>query len=107
MSFLRQLRAAFLFARHQAWVDQPVWEKADAETMGRFLASPTGVRLKDTLVNLVLRQQAASLSKTSGLEYEAGYCTGQKAMVAVLESMADLKQFTHEGELEDADHHAN
>ena len=107
MSFLRHIRAAFLFARHQEWVDLPKWEKGDAEAMGRFLNTTTGIRLKETLVNLVLRQQSASLCKTSGLEYEAGYCTGQKAMVAALESMADLNQFTHEGELEDADHHAN
>lgn len=101
---IRFLKAALLFARHQAWVDEPRWTRDDAEGLGRYLQSASGANLKATLVNMALRQQAAAVSHKTGLEYEAGYCTGQRAAIVAIEALADIKQFTGQGEDGDADH---
>jgi len=101
--FTRFIRAAVIFARHQAWVDQPLWDNADAEELTRFLTSPSGIRLKAALVNMNLRQQSASLSASGDLKFEAGYCNGQKACIAAIESLTVLKSLTEQGETEDAD----
>lgn len=106
MSFIRYLKAMVLFARFQPWVDQPEWKAEDAQALTHFLASPTGARFSRMLLNLVLRQQASALSSTKDLKFNAGYSTGQRAAVAAIESLADLAQFTEQGET-DADHAAN
>lgn len=89
MRFIRFLKAAFIFARHQAWVDQPLWEKGDAKALAQFLGSPTGCRLRAMFLNTVLRQQAHALSNTGNLLYEAGYCAGQKGLVSTITALAD------------------
>ncbi len=101
MTFLRYLKSALLFARHQAWVDAPDWTAEDSHALATFLETRTGARLRDTLLNLTLRQQAKALSSSSNLKFEAGYCTGQKAAIMTITAMADTKQFTEPGE-EDA-----
>lgn len=98
MTILRFIRAAFIFARYQAWVNAPEWTKADAEGLAQYFSTPSGAKLKLVLVNLVLRQQASALSKTSGLEYEAGFATGQKAAVAALESLLPASPIPEEGD---------
>lgn len=98
MNLFRYIRSMLLFARNQAWVDAPKWLPEDAAELTAFLDSPSGARFKAVLINLVLRQQASALSRTSGLEYEAGFCTGQKALVAAIEGMANREQFTERGE---------
>lgn len=101
-NLLRFLKAMFLFAIHQAWVDQPIWDKDDALYLGKFYATATGLRLRTMLKNIVVRQQAFALNRAgpSRLVYEAGYCAGQKATVAVLEAMADATQFSDQGDME-------
>ena len=104
---LHFLRAALIFVRHQPWVNATPWDVEDAKTLATFLNTRTGARLKATLANLVLRQQAASLSQTKGLEFEAGFCNGQKSIVATIEGMADEKSLSADGEIEDTDHLTN
>jgi len=101
MSFTRYLRAAHIFAKYQAWVDAPEWTKGDEAALLQFLTSPAGAKLSLILKNLVLRQQASALSKTSDLQYEAGFATGQKAAVAAIESL--LPQISADGDT-DSDH---
>lgn len=102
MRLYQFLKAAFIFARHQAWVDAPKWEKPDAQALANFLVTPAGARLKAYLVNAVLCQQAKALNTTSALVYEAGYCAGQRGLVASLEAMANSESFSEPGDT-DAD----
>ena len=94
MQFYRFLKAALIFARYQAWVDEPRWEKADALALAAFLSTPTGQRLKAYLVNVVLRQQANAVTNTGNLVFEAGYCGGQRGLVAAITALADTDKFT-------------
>ncbi len=96
------LKAMVIFARHQAWVDEPRWEKKDSLALFAFMDTPTGSRLRAMLLNTVLRQQANALNTTGRLVYEAGYCAGQKGLVAAIEALADKNQFTEQGDT-DAD----
>lgn len=98
MSLIRHLRAALLFARHQAWVDRPDWTADDAGALTEFLGTRTGAKLRDYLINLALVQQSRALGSSSNLKFEAGYCTGQKATIAAITTLADLQQFTERGE---------
>jgi hypothetical protein len=100
MRFYQFLKAAFIFAKHQAWADAPQWDKDDATALGKFFESYTGAKLKLLLLNTVLRQQANALNTTGNLVFEAGYCGGQRGLVAVLESLADGNQFTASGDTE-------
>ena len=99
---IRFLKAMVIFARHQAWVDQPIWQKDDAQALAKFMVSPSGLRLKAFLQNTVVRQQAHALNRKDGqgLVYEAGYCAGQKATVGVLEALADTDSFSDQGDME-------
>lgn len=91
-----------IFARFQAWVEAAGWEREDATVLAQFLQSRTGKRLSAALLNMALRQQASALARTSGLEFEAGYCNGQRSVLAAMESLADANQFTAE-EIQDSD----
>lgn len=102
MRFYRFVKAALIFARYQAWVDAPEWDKGDATALTHFWGTPAGARLKAILVNTVLRQQANALNTTSNLVYEAGYCAGQRGLVATLESLANKETFSETGDT-DAD----
>lgn len=99
---LRYLKAMYIFARFQAWVDGIDWTKDDATALNHFLGSPSGYKLRLALLNMQLRQQATAVTTTTRLEFEAGYCNGQKGAIAFITSMADLTQFPEEG-LDDAD----
>ena len=85
-----------IFARYQEWVDPVKWSKEDQASLNSFLLGGTGQKLRVALLNMHLRQQASALSKTSGLEFEAGYCNGQRSVLAAIESLADPKQFSAE-----------
>lgn len=98
MSLLRYIRAALIFIRFQPWVDAPAWDDKDSMALGRFMDSHTGAKLKAIMQNTVLRQQAYALTKTDALVYEAGYCGGQKGLIAIIESLVPAKQLTELGE---------
>lgn len=104
----RHIRAAFNYAGHLPWTDQPLWDATDAKALATFLGSPTGRRMKALYVNAVLRQQANALQRTgpSRLVYEAGYSAGQKGFLAFTESLADGSSFTDRGG-QDADPDTN
>jgi len=102
MKFITFLKAALIFARYQAWVSEPQWEKKDALALANFMTTPAGARLSALLLNTVLRQQASALANTSNLVFEAGYCAGQKGLVASIEALADTTKFTEQGDT-DAD----
>ena len=93
---LRFLKAMMIFARYQEWVEPVQWDKDDQAALESFLRSTAGMKLSASLRNMLLRQQASSLTKTSGLEFEAGYCNGQRSVLAAIESLADPRQFTVE-----------
>lgn len=107
MGILRFIRAAAIFARYQAWVDAPEWTKADEEGLAQYFNTPSGAKFKLVLLNLVLRQQASALSKTSGLEYEAGFATGQRATVAAIESLLPKPAIPEDADDTDPDHPLN
>lgn len=94
------LKAAFIFARHQAWVDAPAWTPVDAASLSTFLGSQTGTRLRTFLANTVVMQQAHAVTTTSNLVYEAGYCAGQRALAAAISAHADKDNFTEQGDSE-------
>lgn len=98
MRFIRFIKAALIFARYQAWVDAPAWKPEDAKALELFLKNPAGQKLRATLINMVLRQQAIALSNTSNLVYEAGYCGGQKGLISVIEALSDAKSFSEQGD---------
>lgn len=101
MNVWHRIKAALIFSRHQAWADEPEWVLKDAAQLASFLDSDAGRKLKQALTNVVLRQQAHALNRTDGLVFEAGYCAGQKGLVAVIEAMADASKFTEPGEQDD------
>lgn len=92
-----------IFARYQEWVEPVRWDKEDQAVLLSFIQSGTGKKLMASLVNMHLRQQASSLTKTGGLEFEAGYCNGQRSVLAAIEALADPKQFTAD-DMADPDH---
>lgn len=95
----QHLKAAYLYATHFPWVDEPLWDEGDAAKLSAFLATPTGARLKALYVNAVLRQQASALQADHAkLVYEAGFSAGQKGFVAFTESLADTARFSEQGE---------
>ena len=102
MRFLQYIKAALIFARHQAWVEQPLWEEGDAVAWSRFLNTPTGSRLTAMIRSQIVSQQskAVSYSEPVRLTYEAGWCGGQKGLVASLEALADKAQFSDQGDTE-------
>ena len=104
MRFFTYIKAALNFARHQAWVDQPLWEKDDALALSQFFSSPSGVRLRAMLLSQVVSQQAKAVSyqEPNRLVFEAGWCGGQRGLVATLEALADKAQFSDQGDT-DAD----
>lgn len=84
MTFLSRIRSAWRYTKLLPWTETPAWEAADAAELAAFLNTPTGSRLKASMVNLVLRQQERALSDPRHLEYEAGFVSGQKAMLTHL-----------------------
>lgn len=106
MSIFRYIKAALCFARTQVWVNDPGWTRADAEELTSFLKTPAGAKLGKVMLNLVMRQQARALQKLENLPYEAGFATGQAALVAAIEGLSDLTKFTTEGD-QDTDPAAN
>lgn len=100
MNLLRFIKAALIFARHQAWVNEPKWEPSDAKALEQFLTSPAGQKLRAFLLNAVLKQQAIALSesKAGNLAFEAGYCNGQKGIISVIEALSDAKSFSEQGD---------
>lgn len=103
-NFYHFLKAAFLFARYQAWADAGLWQAVDAVTLTAFLSTATGVRLRQFLAATVCRQQALALNsrKAEDLIYEAGYSAGQKALASAITGLCDHTQFTEQGDT-DAD----
>jgi len=95
-----------IFARYQEWVDGVKWEAEDAAELGRYLKTPSGQKMTRALLNMTLREQAKALTKVNVLPYEAGYVGGQKGMLAAIEALADLNQFSTDGD-SGTDHLAN
>lgn len=95
---IRFFRSMLIFARFQEWVEPVKWDVEDAQALGRYLQSRSGKKLVAALTNMALREQAKALTKTEVLAFEAGYCNGQKGVLAAIEGLADLNQFTAAGE---------
>ena len=60
---MRKLRAILSFIRHQAWVNEPVWNSEDERAWTGFLTTPTGLKLSAILLNLTLRNNASATEK--------------------------------------------
>jgi hypothetical protein len=104
MTILRRIKSAWVYASHLPWVERPLWEAEDAANLREFLATPSGQRLAAAMTNLVLRQQERALTDPRHIEYEAGFATGQKAMLVHLtHTWPDEHQFTEAGDNTDAD----
>jgi hypothetical protein len=89
---MRKLRAILSFIRHQAWVNEPVWNSEDEKAWTGFLTTPTGLKLSAILLNLTLRNNASATEKESeALALACGYAKGFRGCVAVLESFASRK----------------
>jgi len=96
MTFLSRRRAAWHYSRFMPWVESPEWTQADAQGLQQYLKSASGTKLKQYMVNLILRKQAQALSSTSNLKYSAGLCNGSKAILTQLDSLAEPENFTAE-----------
>jgi hypothetical protein len=89
---MRKLRAILSFIRHQAWVNEPVWNSEDERAWTGFLTTPTGLKLSAILLNLTLRNNASATEKDNeALALACGYAKGFRGCVAVLESLASRK----------------
>jgi hypothetical protein len=89
---MRKLRAILSFIRHQAWVNEPVWNSEDERAWTGFLTTPAGLKLSAILLNLTLRNNASATEKDSeALALACGYAKGFRGCVAVLESLASRK----------------
>jgi hypothetical protein len=89
---MRKLRAILSFIRHQAWVNEPVWNSEDEKAWTNFLSTPTGKKLSLILLNLTLRQNASAvMKKQEELAEACGRANGYRACVATLESLASQK----------------
>jgi hypothetical protein len=95
-------KSALVFARHQVWTEFGLWTKADAVALASFWNTPAGIRLKQQITATVVRQQAYAVTqrKPEDLQYEAAYCAGQKAMVAIIEGLADHTKLSETGDTE-------
>lgn len=81
MTILSRIRAAWRYSSLLPWVNEPEWDAEDAADLRAFLNSRAGRRLRAGMTNLVLRQQARALSDPRHLVYEAGFVSGQRAML--------------------------
>jgi len=97
---LHFIKAAYIFATHQAWPDNATWTESDAKLFTAFLESGPGARLRRYLTATVVLQQSEALNRKDNLVYEAGFCAGQKALVAVISTLADKTRFTEQGDSE-------
>ena len=89
---MRKLRAILSFIRHQAWVNEPVWNSEDERAWTGFLTTPTGLKLSAILLNLTLRNNASATEKDNeALALACWYAKGFRGCVAVLESLASRK----------------
>jgi hypothetical protein len=89
---MRKLRAILSFIRHQAWVNEPVWNSEDEKAWTGFLTTPAGLKLSAILLNLTLRNNASATEKDNeALALACGYAKGFRGCVAVLESLASRK----------------
>ena len=97
---LRKIRAMLLFAKSVEWVDEPSWEIEDAKSYSQFLASDTGIKLKRTLTNMVVRNNAQCIQNKKDLAFEAGFANGFRGAVSSLESLAssELPRGQEDGE---------
>jgi hypothetical protein len=98
----RFFRSAIAFARHRVWADAGAWSAADALALAAFFESPAGARLRVFLAASIVRQQSYALGhrKSEDLQYEAGFCAGQKGAATTLEWLADHTKFTEQGDTE-------
>mgnify|MGYP003351968868 CR=1 FL=1 len=81
MNLYRRIKSAWFYASHLPWSDAGLWDAENAAELQQFLRTPTGIRLKASMINLVLRQQERALSDPREIVYEAGFAAGQKAML--------------------------
>lgn len=94
MSFITKLRAMQIFLRISPYIDRPVWTKNDAEAFLSYLKSESGVKMKSYLLNYVLTQTAQAISNTTNLQFGVGACNGSKAILSIIESLAEPENYT-------------
>jgi hypothetical protein len=81
-------RALWTLPKPQPAVD---WTKEDTVELQRFLdKTSTGAKLKATLLNAVLRENASAVIYTPHLTYKCGRANGFREAVVLIQSMAML-----------------
>lgn len=85
---MRYIKAMLAFARYQEWVEQPEWTKEDGVALTRFLGSNTGLKLKASLLNGVLRQQNNACTSENNVDRSIGYANGFRGCASFIESLA-------------------
>jgi hypothetical protein len=100
---LRYLKAMLIFAKYQARPVGVAWMKEDAAGLKNYLVTPSGAKFSAYMGDLVLRQQAEALVSNGDLQRAAGFCNGQKALIATVESLANADIFPSERDDTDSD----
>ena len=87
---IRHLKAMWQYSKYQAWIDCPEWHNEDAIALKLFLKSRAGARLKATLLNGVIRQQASALVSENSVDRQIGYANGFRGCVSFIESLTEV-----------------
>ncbi len=92
------IRYAWRLAGRLPWIDEPEWNTEDTNALRQFLGTKSGIKLRLTLLNSVLRQNAHAVSRKKELEFEAGFANGMRSVVHTIEILAkdkpDDEEFT-------------
>lgn len=95
---IRFLKAAYYFARHQAYVPRTEWTAEDAAALQRFMATSEGLKFRASLQDVAFRQSEAALGETTNLLAEVGFARGERGLLAVILAMADAETLTTQEE---------
>ncbi len=86
MTFLRHLRAAWLYLRFMPYVEaadhEDYWTEADSQNTQQFWNSPTGQKLRDKWGNLVIKSAVNATLPATDPVHRCGHASGVAATLA-------------------------
>ena len=94
--FLKYWSVAHLLSRIVLKPQQVMWTKADAEGLKLYLKSPSGQKFTDYTRTYSLHQQEQAISTPTNLQFNAGACSGARAILAQIETLSEPENFTTE-----------
>ena len=90
MRFFRFIKIAWAMSHRLSWVEDSNWEAEDVNALRQFLTGKHGRKLRQMLLNMVLRQNALVVSQTERdkLQHEAGFANGVRMTTHTIEALA-------------------